>query len=96
MTTKRLSRSSPIGLADTAGANPFAVFEIIADARKIREQCAFLPDKKAAAAIGERAKHILIQADGMVKTTLGTSDLSTQDVPADVVEQIIKLLRANR
>jgi hypothetical protein len=88
MTTKRLSRSSRNGFADTAGADPFAVFEIIADARKIKEQ--------AVGDVVERAHRIEQHADGMVKTVLGTADLSTTDVPSNVIEQIVETLRAYR
>jgi hypothetical protein len=88
MTTKRLSRSSRSGFADTAGADPFAVFEIIADARKIKEQ--------SVGDVVERAHRIEQHADGMVKTVLGTADLSTADVPSNVIEQIVETLRAYR
>ncbi len=86
---KRSSRLSVSGFADTANGNPFAVFEIIADARKIQSQ-------SAAAEINEIARRIEQHADGMVKTILGTSDLSTAEVPASVIEQIVELLRTNR
>ncbi|MBL8171011.1 MAG: hypothetical protein JNJ50_22830 [Acidobacteria bacterium] len=89
MTTKRLSRSSRSRFADTAGANPFAVFEIIADARKIK-------DRSSSKEIVERAKRIEQHADGMVKIILGTADLSISDVPASVIEQIVELLRPQR
>jgi hypothetical protein len=86
---KRSSRSSAGGLADTANGNPFAVFEIIADARKIQNQ-------SGSAEISECARRIEQHADGMVKTILGTSDLSTAEVPAMVIEQIVELLRTHR
>ena len=88
MTTKRSSRSSRSGYADTAGADPFAVFEIIAHARKIQEQ--------SAGEIVKRAHRIEQHADGMVKTVLGTADLSTAEVPSSVIEQIVEMLRAHR
>ncbi|MCI0663803.1 MAG: hypothetical protein L0220_22305 [Acidobacteria bacterium] len=86
---KRLSRQSASGFADTAGGNPFAVFEIIADARNIRRRA-------SATEIIERANSIEQHADGMVKTILGTSDLSILDVPDSVIEQIVEMLRAYR
>lgn len=86
---KHSSRSSASGFADTANGNPFAVFEIIADAKKIKE-CAQIPD------IIESARRIEQHADGMIKTILGTSDLSTAEIPASVIEQIVELLRAYR
>ncbi len=86
---KRSSRSSENGFADTAGGNPFAVFEIIADARKIRSEVDH-PE------IHDRACRIEQHADGMVKTILGTADLSTLDVPDSVIEQIVELLRVHR
>ena len=86
---KRSSRSSASGFADTANGNPFAVFEIIADARKIQNQ-------SGSPEISECARRIEQQADGMVKTILGTSDLSASEVPASVIEQIVELLRAHR
>ncbi len=86
---KRLSRSSASGFADTAGGNPFAVFEIIADARRIRRE-------SNTAEIIESASSIEQHADGMVKTILGTADLSTLDVPDSVIEQIVELLRSFR
>ncbi|MDQ3009647.1 MAG: hypothetical protein M3X11_02940 [Acidobacteriota bacterium] len=88
MTTKRSSRSSGGGFADTAGADPFAVFEIIADARKIKELTVGDPV--------ERAHRIEQHADGMVKTVLGTADLSIAEVPTNVIEQIVEILRAYR
>ncbi len=86
---KRSSRSSDSGFADTAGGNPFAVFEIIADARRIRKE-ALEED------IVERAVRIESHADGMVKTILGTADLSTLDIPDSIIEQIVELLRTHR
>ncbi|MGH9767333.1 MAG: hypothetical protein ACREAB_07860 [Blastocatellia bacterium] len=86
---KRLSRPSASGFADTAGGNPFAVFEIIADARKIRRQ-------SSTAEIIESANSIEQHADGMIKTILGTSDLSTLEVPDRVIEQIVEMLRSCR
>jgi len=44
----------------------------------------------------DSARRIEQNADGMVKTILGTSDLSVCDVPANVIEQIIELLRTHR
>ncbi|HKX28374.1 MAG TPA: hypothetical protein VJ302_11800 [Blastocatellia bacterium] len=86
---KRSSRSSASGFADTASGNPFAVFEIIADAKRIQEL-------SVSGDVRDYARQIEQHADGMVKTILGTSDLSILDVPASVVEQIIQLLRAYR
>jgi hypothetical protein len=86
---KRSSRSSASGFADTAGVNPFAVFEIIAAARKIRR---LAPSPE----IIESANSIERHADGMVKTILGAADLSTIGVPDNVVEQIVETLRAYR
>jgi len=86
---KRSSRQSESGFADTAGGNPFAVFEIIADARKIKRQ-------SSTSEITERANRIEQHADGMVKTILGTADLSTLDVPDSVIEQIVETLRSYR
>ena len=86
---KRSSRSSDTGFADTAGGNPFAVFEIIADARGIRAR-ANDPD------LQERAARIEQHADGMIKIILGTADLSTLEIPDSVIEQIVELLRAHR
>jgi hypothetical protein len=86
---KRSSRSSASGFADTAGVNPFAVFEIIADVRKIRRQA-------SAPEIVESANRIERHADGMVKTILGAADLSTIDIPDNVIEQIVETLRAYR
>ncbi len=86
---KRSSQSLGSSFADTANGNPFALFEIIADARKIQSQ-------SSTGEIGECAKRIEQHADGMVKTILGTSDLSISEVPASVVEQIIDLLRTHR
>ncbi|HMV84461.1 MAG TPA: hypothetical protein PLD20_13180 [Blastocatellia bacterium] len=88
MTTKRSSRSSRNSVADTAGADPFAVFQIIADARKIRE--------KSKGEQVERARRIEHNADGMVKTVLGTADLSTAEVPSSVIEEIVEMLRKHR
>ena len=89
---KRSSRSSASSIADTAGVNPFAVFEIIADVRKI---------ERSATAIGsseiiDSANRIERHADGMVKTILGAADLSTIGVPDNVIEQIVETLRAYR
>ena len=89
---KRSSRSSASGFADTAGVNPFAVFEIIAAARKIRR----LSSALGAPEITESANSIERHADGMVKTILGAVDLSTIGVPDNVVEQIVETLRAYR
>ena len=89
---KRSSRSSASGFADTAGVNPFAVFEIIAAARKIRRQSS----TQGAPEIIESANRIERHADGMVKTILGAADLSTIGVPDNVVEQIVESLRAYR
>ena len=89
---KRSSRSSASGFADTAGVNPFAVFEIIAAARKIRR----LSSALGAPEIIESANSIERRADGMVKTILGAVDLSTIGVPDNVVEQIVETLRAYR
>jgi hypothetical protein len=89
---KRSSRSSASGFADTAGVNPFAVFEIIAATRKIRR----LSSALGAPEIIESANSIERHADGMVKTILGAVDLSTIGVPDNVVEQIVEMLRAYR
>lgn len=89
MTTKRLSRSSRSGFADTAGADPFAVFEIIADAKKIREL-------SSNGDVIDRARRIEQHGDGMVKTVLGTADLSIAEVPSSVIEQIVEMLRTYR
>jgi hypothetical protein len=89
---KRSSRSSASGFADTAGVNPFAVFEIIAAARKIRR----LSSALGAPEIIESVNSIERHADGMVKTILGAVDLSTIGVPDNVVEQIVEMLRAYR
>ena len=86
---RRSSRQSESGFADTAGGNPFAVFEIIADARKIRR-------RSSATEIIESANRIEQHADGMVKTILGTADMSTLDVPDNVIEQIVETLRSYR
>ncbi|MBK9316300.1 MAG: hypothetical protein IPM55_18960 [Acidobacteria bacterium] len=86
---KRSSRTSASGFADTAGANPFAVFEIIADARKIQHA-------SANSEIFDCAIRIEKQADGMVKIILGTSDLSITEVPSSVIEQIVEMLRNQR
>lgn len=85
---KSSSRKSGGGFADTAGADPFAVFEIVADARKIKEQ--------AVGDVVDRAHRIEQHADGMVKTVLGTADLSIAEVPTSVIEQIVEMLRAYR
>ncbi|MGH9854298.1 MAG: hypothetical protein ACREBD_31015 [Blastocatellia bacterium] len=84
---KHISRTSANGFADTAGGNPFAVFEIIADTRKIRRL-------SSSAEVIERANRIEQHADGMVKTIIGTAELSTLEVPDNVIEQIVELLRA--
>ena len=89
---KRLSRSSASGFADTAGVNPFAVFEIIADVRKIMR----LSSASGATEIIESANRIERHADGMVKTILGAADMSTIGVPDNVIEQIVETLRAYR
>jgi hypothetical protein len=89
MTTKRLSRRLGNSFADTAGADPFAVFEIIADARKIQEQS---PSDD----VVDRARRIEKHADVMVKTVLGTADLSIAEVPSKVIEEIVEKLRAYR
>ncbi len=89
MTMKRSSRSSANGFADTANGNPFAVFEMIADARKIQQ-------RTADEGVLESARRIEHNADGMIKTILGTADLSTMEIPTGVLEQIIELLRACR
>jgi len=89
---KRSSRSSASGFADTAGVNPFAVFEIIAAARKIGRHST----AQGAPEIIESANRIERHADGMVKTILGAADLSTIGVPDNVVEQIVETLRAYR
>lgn len=86
---KRLSRPSASGFADTAGGNPFAAFEIIADARKIRRE-------SSSAEIIESANRIELHADGMIKTILGATDLSTLEVPDSVIEQIVETLRPYR
>jgi hypothetical protein len=65
------------------------VFEIIADARRIRRE-------SSSAGIIESAGSIEQHADGMVKTILGTADLSTLDVPDSVIEQIVEMLRSYR
>lgn len=89
MITKRSSRLSASGFADTANGNPFAVFEIIAESRRLRER---LTDPE----LLDRVRSIELQADGMIKTILGTADLSTLEIPIGVIEQIIGLLRTNR
>jgi hypothetical protein len=89
---KRSSRSSASGFADTAGVNPFAVFEIIADVRKIKRT----PSAQGAPEIIEGANRIERHADGMVKTILGAADMSTIGVPDNVIEQIVETLRAYR
>ncbi|MEY4166471.1 MAG: hypothetical protein RIR52_295, partial [Acidobacteriota bacterium] len=65
------------------------VFEIIAESRRLRER---LTDPE----LLDRVRSIEIQADGMIKTILGTADLSTLEIPSSVIEQIISLLRTNR
>ena len=89
MSTRRLSRKSGNSLADTAGADPFAVFEIIADARKIKEH-------SSGGDVIDRARRIEKHADVMVKNVLGTADLSITEVPSTVIEQIVEMLRAYR
>ena len=89
MTMKRSSRSSANGFADTASGNPFAVFEMIADARKIQQRA-------TDDVVVESARRIEQHADGMIKTILGTADLSTLEIPREVLEQIIELLRGSR
>jgi hypothetical protein len=89
---KRSSQSSASGFADTAGVNPFAVFEIIAAVRKIKRHSS----TQGAPEIIESANRIERHADGMVKTILGAADLSTIGVPDNVVEQIVESLRAYR
>jgi len=86
---KRSSRTSGSGFADTAGLNPFAVFEIIADARHIQTS-------SNSSQVFESARRIEKQADGMVKSLLGTSDLSITEIPSSVIEQIVELLRSHR
>jgi hypothetical protein len=65
------------------------VFEIIADARKIRNEA-------LNADVRDYASRIEQHADGMVKTVLGTADLSTLEIPDSVIEQIVELLRTHR
>lgn len=89
MSTKRLSRRSGNSLADTAGADPFAVFEVIADARKIKEQ-------SSNGDVVDRARRIEKHADVMIRNVLGTADLSITEVPSTVIEQIVEMLRAYR
>jgi hypothetical protein len=89
---RRSFRQSESGFADTAGGNPFAVFEILADVRKIRRHSSTL----GASEIIDSANRIEQHADGMVKTILGTADLSTLEVPDSVIEQIVETLRAYR
>ena len=89
---KRSSRSSARGFADTASGNPFAVFEIIADVRKIRRHYSI----QSSPEIIESADRIERHADGMVKTILGAADMSTIGVPDNVIEQIVETLRAYR
>jgi hypothetical protein len=89
MTMKRSSRSSANGFADTASGNPFAAFEMIADARKIQQRA-------TEDVVVESARRIEQHADGMIKTILGTADLSTLEIPTEVLEQIIELLRGSR
>lgn len=85
---KRSSRISDSGFADTASGNPFAVFEIISDARRIQR---LSPSEE----IAECAKRIEQHSDGMVKTILGTSDLTISEVPTNVIEHIVELLRTH-
>lgn len=89
MITKRTSNSSRNSFADTAGTDPFAVFEIIADARNIQNQ-------SSNGDVIDRARRIEKHADVMVKTVLGTADLSITEVPSNVIEQIVEMLRAYR
>lgn len=89
MNTKKLSRRSGNSFADTAGTDPFAVFEIIADARNIQNQ-------SSNGDVIDRARRIEKHADVMVKTVLGTADLSITEVPSNVIEQIVEMLRAYR
>ncbi len=89
MITKRTSSRSKKGFADTAGADPFAAFEIIADARRIQAQSSNRD-------VVDRARRIEKHADVMVKTVLGTADLSVAEVPSKVIEQIVEMLRAYR
>jgi len=89
MITKRTSSRSKKGFADTAGTDPFAVFEIIADARRIQAQ-------SSNGDVVDRARRIEKHADVMVKTVLGTADLSVAEVPSKVIEQIVEMLRAYR
>jgi hypothetical protein len=63
------------------------VFEIIADTRKIRRL-------SSSEEVIERANRIEQHADAMVKTIIGTAELSTLEVPDNVIEQIVELLRA--
>lgn len=88
MSSRRSSRKSG-SLADTAGADPFAVFEIIANARRIK-------DLSSSGEVADCARRIEKHADVMVKTTLGTADLSIVEVPSNVIEQIVELIRAYR
>jgi 4-hydroxy-3-methylbut-2-enyl diphosphate reductase IspH len=66
------------------------VFEIIAETRKIRSRASVAGGSE----IIESANRIEQHADGMVKTILGTADLSTLEVPDSVIEEIVELLRA--
>lgn len=83
---KRSSESSVNGFVDTASGNQFAIFEIIADAKRIQ-------GLGAGGEIANYAKRIEQQADGIVQSILGTAEVSTQNVTVDVIEQIIELLR---
>lgn len=89
---KRSSRPSASGFADTAGGNPFAAFEIVADARRIRREASIA----GSAEIIESANRIELHADGMIKTILGATDLSTLEVPDNIIEQIVETLRPYR
>lgn len=110
---KRSSRQSASSFADTANGDPFAVFEIIADIRRIRNlvsnpdpsklpDLCKLPDpcilieSRDLSDLSERARRIEMHADGMIKTILGTADLSTVGIPTPVIEQIVDLLRRHR
>ena len=62
---------------------------MIANARKIQQ-------RTADEGVLESARRIEQYADGMIKTILGTADLSTMEIPTEVLEQIIELLRAGR
>lgn len=98
---KRSSRPSASSFADTANGDPFAVFEIIADIRRIRNQLTgpdptMFTQTRDLSDLDERARRIELHADGMIKTILGTADLSTVGIPTPVIEQIVDLLRMHR